>query len=123
MVRSATYRTSKYDAKMVGDVVKNRFDAQRDSMVDQEADAFTDLVAAEESTKTLLEGWGVSTVVIPFYMSFARQCYSINRKHKDSIGVTEMCIREASWATRGLLAYYLQEIAKTVTGVDISSCT
>jgi len=35
MVRSAGYRVSKYSAKMVGDVVKNRFDAQHDSMVEQ----------------------------------------------------------------------------------------
>lgn len=123
MVRAATYRTSKYDAKLVGDVIKNRIDAQRDSMVDQETNRFADLVSAEEACKNLLVGWGVSTVVVPFYLSFARQCYSINQKHQGAIAVTEMCIREASWVTRGLLPFYLQSIAFAVTAVDISSCT
>jgi hypothetical protein len=123
MVRSSANRVSKYDAKMVGDVVKNRIDAQRDSMVAQETTVFGDLVNIEEAVKTLLEGWGVSVVVIPSYLAFARECYRINKTHAGSIGVDEMCYSAAHWASRGLLIYYLQQIAFTATGVDISSCT
>lgn len=123
MVRPSGYRTSKYSAKLVGDVVKNRIDAQRDSMVEQVTNKFADLQTAEEKTKALCNGWGVSTMLIPFYMSFGRQCYSISQKHSGDVAITEMCIRAASWETRGLLMYYLQQIAYEVTGTDISSCT
>jgi len=123
MVRSSTFRTSKYDSKMVGDVVKNRIDAQRDSMVTQETAKFAALAAAETATKNLLVGWGLSTVLIPFYLSFARQCYSITQKHAGAVAVTEICIREAAWVTRTLDPYYLQVIANDVFSVDISSCT
>lgn len=123
MVRSATYRTSKYSSKMVGDVVKNRIDAQRDSMVEQATNRFADLAAAETATKQMLEGWGLSTVLIPFYLSFARQCYSITQKHSGAVAVEEICIRANAWETRGLDIYYLQEIALDVFSVDITSCT
>jgi len=123
MVRSATYRTSKYAAKLVGDVVKNRIDAQRDSMIEQVTNRYADIVAAEEATKALLVGWGISTMLVPFYLSFARQCYSITNKHAGAIAVEEICIRHDAWDTRGLESWYLQEIAMDIFSVDISSCT
>lgn len=123
MVRSSAYRTSKYDAKMVGDVVKNRIDAQRDSMVAQETTQFGNLVNMEEAVKTLLEGWGISVTLIPSYLAFARQCYRINATHQGTIGVNEMCYAAEHWELRGLLIYYLQQIAFTATGVNISTCT
>ena len=123
MVRSATYRTSKYSAKIVGDVVKNRIDAQKDSMVEQETNRFAEIVAAEEATKNLLVGWGVSTIYVPFYLSFCRQCYSITNKHAGAIAVEEICIRANAWETRGLDIYYLQVISNDVFSVDITSCT
>lgn len=123
MVRSATYRTSKYASKIVGDVIKNRIDAQKDSMVEQETNRFAEIVAAEEATKNLLVGWGLSTILVPWYLSFARQCYSITNKHAGAIAVEEICIRANAWETRGLDIYYLQEIALDVFSVDITSCT
>jgi len=123
MVRSAANRASKYDAKMVGDVVKNRIDAQRDSMVAQETTVFGNLVNMEEAVKTLLEGHAISVTLIPSYLAFARQCYKIHSKHAGAIGVNEMCYAAEHWELRELNLYYLQEIAFTATGVDISSCT
>lgn len=123
MVRSSTYRQSKYDQKLVGDVQKNRIDAQRDSMVQQATTQFANLAAIETSTKNLLVGWGVSTALLAPYMSFARECYGITRKHAGAIAVTEICIAHAKWATRGLDAYYMQVVANDVFSVDITSCT
>jgi len=123
MVRSATYRTSKYSAKMVGDVVKNRFDAQHDAMVEQVTNKFAELAQAEGDAKALLNGWGVSTTLVPFYLSFARQCYSIAQKHSDEIALDEICIRFDSWVSRGLDPYYLEQICLGVTAIDIASCT
>jgi len=123
MVRSATYRTSKYSAKMVGDVVKNRFDAQHNAMVEQVTNKFAELAQAESDAKALLNGWGVSTTLVPFYLSFARQCYSIAQKHSDEIALDEICIRFDSWVSRGLDPYYLEQICLGVTAIDIASCT
>ncbi len=123
MVRSSAYRIAKYDGKMVGDVVKNRFDALRDGMVAQETTQFGNLVTMEEAVKTLFEGWGISVTLIPSYLAFARQCYRINKTHQGTIGVNEMCYHAELWELRGLNLYYLQQIAFTAVGVDISTCT
>lgn len=123
MVRSSANRIAKYDAKLVGDVVKNRIDAQRAGMVAQETIKFGELEAAETNAKTLITGWGLSVTLIPSYLAFARECYRIDNTHQGAIGVNEMCIAAAKWNTRGLDLYYLQQIAFAVTGVDISSCT
>lgn len=123
MVRSATYRVSKYSAKMVGDVIKNRFDAQHDAMVEQVTNKFAEYAAAESSAKTLLNGYGVSTTLVPFYLSFARQCLSVSAKHADEIALDEICIKFDSWVSRGLSPWYLQQICLAVTAIDIASCT
>jgi len=123
MVRSSAHRIAKYDAKMVGDVVKNRIDAQRDGMVSQETTQFGNLVTLEEGVKTLLEGWGISVTLIPSYLSFARQCYKINRKHQGTIMINEICYAAEHWELRGLNIYYLQQIAFTAVGAVIDTCT
>lgn len=123
MVRSATYRTSKYAAKMVGDVIKNRIDAQKDSMVEQITGIFSDIADAETATKVELETWGISTMETPFYLSFARQCYSVLRKHSGSTAITEICIKANTWLERGLDIFYLSEIADRVFSAVITTCT
>ena len=123
MVRAANYRVSKYDAKMVGDVVKNRIDAQRDSMVAQQGTQQPLLVAAEEATKALLNGWGVSVTLIPSYLAYARRCLKITSTHGADIALEELCIEHDKWETRGLVSWYMQEIAQAVVDVDISTCT
>lgn len=123
MVRSSANRVSKYDAKMVGDVVKNRFDAQRDSMVAQETTQFGNLVLLEEGVKTLLEGWGISVTGIPSYLAFARQCYRISRTHQGTTMINEICYAAEHWELRGLNIYYLQQIAFTAVGAVIDTCT
>jgi len=123
MVRSSTYRTSKYSAKLVGDVWKNRIDAQRDSMVAQVGTRFADLEATEVAAKNLLTGWGVSVIFIPSYLSFARECHGIMIRHSGTIAHDEICIAHDKWETRGLDSYYMQVIAMDVFAVDISDCT
>lgn len=125
MGRDPSYRASKYASKIVGDVVKNRIDAQKDSMVAQATAQFGLISAKEESTKTLLTGWGISTVLVPFYLSYARQLYGIVKKHSGQIAENEACIATAKWGStqRGLDMYYLQTIAHDVFDLDVAACT
>ena len=123
MVRSSTYRTSKYAAKIVGDVIKNRIDAQKDSMVEQVTNRFADMEAMETATKNLMVGWGLSVIYLPSYYAFARQCYKITNNHAGAIAHDEICIAHDKWESRGLNSYYLQVIAMDVFSVDIADCT
>ena len=123
MVRASGYRVSKYSAKMVGDVVKNRIDAQRDAMVEQQGTVQPLLVQLETDTKALLNGWGVSVTLISSYLAFARRCFKITRTHGADIALAELCIEHDKWETRGLVSWYMQEICQAVVDVDISTCT
>jgi hypothetical protein len=125
MGRDPTYRASKYAAKIVGDVIKNRIDAQKDSMVSQATTQFGLIAAKEDLTKSKLVGWGVSTLHVPFYLSFARQLYGITKKHSGQIAENEACLATAKWGStqRGLNMYYLQTIAQDVFDLDVAACT
>ena len=125
MVRDATYRSSKYSAKLVGDVIKNRIDAQKDSMVSQATTQFGLITAKEIATKDLLTGWGVVTPLVPSYLSYARELYGITKRHTGTIAENEACLACKKWtdALRGLNAYYCQVIAQDVFTLDVSACT
>jgi len=125
MVKSATRRSAKYSAKIVGDVIKNRIDAQKDSMVSNATPAFGELEAIETATKNLLTGWGVSTALVAMYLSFSRQLYGLSKRHTGTILENEACLATKKWGDtlRGLNMYYLQVIALDVHNIDVSACT
>lgn len=123
MVRDASRRTTKYAAKIVGDVIKNRIDALKDSMVEQVTDKFADLVNIESQTKSMLNSWGVKSITVPFYLSYARKLWRLKNKHSGGTLNVEACIATKAFIDRGLDPYYLQEIAEDVFGIDVSECT
>lgn len=125
MVRDADRRTAKYTAKINGDVIKNRIDALKESMVEQVTNRFATLVQKEEATKSLLVGWGVSTIQVPFYLSYSREIWGITLKHSGAIAEHEACIATEKWwhTYRGLDPYYLMTICNDVYSIDVSACT
>jgi hypothetical protein len=123
MVMSSARRKAKYSAKSVGDVVKNRFDAQKDEMTSNFSAAADLLVGYENTVKGKLNGWGVYPQLHPSYYNFMRECFRITNTHGGIVAHDEICIAATKWAARGLLPYYLQVIAQDVFTVDISDCT
>ena len=123
MVRSAADRINKYTAKIVGDVVKNRIDAQKDFMVAQASVQFSEIATEEAQIAAYLDPLGISTMLKPFYMSFGRQIHSLKRKHEDNTLHDEVCIRAVSWGSRGLDLFHLATIAENIFTVDIWDCT
>ena len=123
MVRDAGRRVTKYTAKIVGDVVKNRIDAQKDSMVEQVTDQFALIAAKETAVNQKCEAWGVHSIEKPFYLSYARKLYGIQRKHTGDTAVEEACIATHAFLTRGLDPFYLMTIASDVFSIDVSACT
>ena len=123
MVRGATRRSAKYNAKIVGDVVKNRIDAQKQDMVDQATDQFGFLVAKEQAINQKIEAWAVHSIEKPFYLSYGRKLYGLGRKHTGGTLDEEACIATKAFIERGLDPYYLQEIAQDVFSIDVTACT
>jgi len=123
MVRSSSSRINKYEAKIVGDVVKNRIDAQKTFMVDQAKDRFDELVGKEEAINSKIEAWGVHSIQKPFYLSYGRRLYGLGRKHSGDTLIEEACIATKAFTDRGLDPYYLMTIAQDVFSIDVSACT
>lgn len=123
MVKSGTDRINKYTAKIVGDVVKNRIDAQKDFMVANASPEF-DLLAQEEGqVAAYCDPLGISPMLKPFYMSFARKIHGLKRKHTDVTLYEEVCIAAVAWGARGLDLFHLATISKNIYSVDIWDCT
>jgi len=123
MVRSATDRVNKYTAKLVGDVVKNRFDAQKDFMVAQAEPEFSAIATEEAQVAAYCDPLGISVMLKPFYMSYARKLHALKRKHTDDTLIDEACIATVAWGTRGLDLFHLATIAQNIYTIDVWDCT
>ncbi len=120
MVRPQTYRIKKYDAKITGDVVKARFDALKSVMVEQQEVRFSDLVNLENTVKSIVEPKGVPTILIPHYLNFGRELYSITQRFSGATLNTEATLVYQKWKARGLDPALLKAIAQAF-GVDTST--
>jgi len=123
MVRSAANRINKYTAKIVGDVVKNRIDAQKDLMTAQFAPEVTQITAEENQIASYLDPLGISPMLKPFYMSYGRKLHALKRKHTDETLHDEACIATVAWGTRGLLLFHLASICENIYSIDVWDCT
>jgi len=122
-MKSSAKRLAKYDAKTVGDVTKNRIDAQRGDMVSNFGASLTETVRVESETKNVLVTAGVATYEIPAYLGFAKRCMGILSRHSGAIAINEICLAYGVFNGRGLSGVILNDIVTDVFTLDISSCT
>jgi len=123
MVVSGTRRAAKYAAKIVGDVVKNRIDAQKDAMVANATPEFAALATKEAAIGSYIDAQGINVMLKPFYMSYGRKLYALQKKHEGLAYENEACIATFAWQRRGLAAAQLVYIANTLFDVDVSACS
>lgn len=123
MVRPASNRIDKYTAKIVGDVVKNRIDAQKDLMVAQADPQFDALATIESQVAGYLDPLNINVMEKPFYMSYARKLYALKRKHTDETLHTEACLATRAWQYRGLDGFHLATLCINIFSIDVWDCT
>ena len=123
MVRGAADRINKYTAKIVGDVVKNRIDAQKDFMVAQFGPQVQLMASEEAQIASYCDPLGLSPMLKPFYMSFGRKLHALKRKHTDVTLHDEACIATVAWGARGLDLFHLATIALNIYSIDVFDCT
>ncbi|MBA7658705.1 hypothetical protein ES703_66664 [subsurface metagenome] len=123
MVVSGDRRAAKYAAKVVGDVVKNRIDAQKDAMVANATPAFAALAELEHKIAVYVDAQGINVMLKPFYMSYGRKLYMLQNKHEGVAYENEACIACFAWQRRGLDITHLIYIANSVFDVDVTDCS
>jgi hypothetical protein len=119
LVRPQVYRIKKYEGKVTGDVVKARFDALKDTMAEQQEVRFSDLVNLENTVKGIVEPKGEPTILIPHYLNFGRELYSLTSRFSGVSLANEAQLVYIKWKTRGLKPDILKAIAQAF-GIDTS---
>lgn len=119
MVRPQVYRIKKYEGKVVGDVVKARFDALKDAMLEQQQVRFSDLENIENTVKSIVEPLGVATIMIPHYLNFARELYRLAQRFSGTTLNNEATLVFQKWKARGLTVDILKSIGSAF-GIDTS---
>jgi len=120
LVRPQVYRIKKYQGKVTGDVVKARFDALKDTMTEQQEARFSDLVNLENTVKGIVEPQGVATIMIPHYLNFGRELYSLTTRFSGTTLDNEALLVFQKWKARGLTVAILKSIGSAF-GIDTSS--
>lgn len=123
MVKSSADRLNKYTAKIVGDVVKNRIDAQKDFMVANVSSHFDALTALENKVAGYCDTNGINVMLKPFYMSLCRKVYMLMNKHTGTTLRDEVCIAVVAWNARGLNESDEVACILEANGYDASYCT
>ena len=122
MVRPQVYRIKKYTGKVVGDVVKARFDALKETMAEQQEVRFSDLVNLENTVKGIVEPQGVPTILIPHYLNFGRELYSLTQRFSGVTLNNEAKLVFEKWKARGLSVNILKAIGSAF-GIDTTNWT
>ena len=103
-------RIEKYKKKLSGDNRKRLYDAQKDTMVKLEKIASADLEKIEIQIKSMAQGYPV--LYLPYYIIFAKEIYSKQKRFKGQTLLNELRILDDKWSRRGLDATLLNTIKR-----------
>ena len=109
MVQNSNKRIANFAAKVQGDIRKQRYDAQKDTMVRLETKASMDMEKIEIQIKDMAQGY--PALHLPYYIIFAKEIYKKKNRFTGQTLIDEMMILEDKWERRGL-AYNLLETIK-----------
>jgi hypothetical protein len=111
-------RVSNWDAKFKTDRIKAVLDDKRDAMFSRVSAVIPAIASMEGQVKQVVDGLGVATIQIPFYLDFGREMWRL--QDKDISGETlamEAAVLISKWTARGLTEAVLQAIRTQVFNV------
>jgi len=111
-MRDSVFMTRKYEAKIDGDVLKARIDAQKSSMVEQVQALFAEQHEVIRKAKIVAETAGVPPHELVAYENFARECYRIGKTFSGVTKTNEVNTAFEKWVSRGLDGDILADIAE-----------
>lgn len=112
MVKHAEYRQDKYIKKIIPEVVKERFDIQKQLMLEQASIIFAEQTALEEKVGKILNEKNLYGLTIHHYRNFSQELYSLSKRFENGTLNKEATLLAKKWLARGLDINILKEIAK-----------
>jgi len=119
MVRSATTRTNKFNAKWSGPVVNQRITEYKQFMVEQVGVAYPVQEMIEFKVKDYLEPLGMYTIQQHHYMNFAQELWAKSRMFSGLTLRMEAELIAGKWLRRGLNPTHLVQIA-AIMGITLT---
>ncbi len=108
-------RLAKWTAKTVPERVKTVLEELRPNMLANAQATFPALADMESQTRQLLDGEGIALIQYPFYLNFARELWSLQRRGFSGNSLArEVDILIAKWTGRGLSPAILEAIRSQV---------
>ncbi|MBA7624937.1 hypothetical protein ES703_32357 [subsurface metagenome] len=101
-------RIEKFKKKISGDNRKRLYDSQKEQMVRLETRASIDLAKIEIQIKQMAQGY--PALHLPYYIIFAKEIYSKQKKFKSQTLLNELTILDNKWEMRGLDSELLLKI-------------
>lgn len=120
MVRSASTRSTKFDAKWDGAVVNQRITEYKPYMVEQVNAAYAQQEQIEMKIKDYLENIGMYTIQQHSYMNFGMELWAKSRMFTGTTLRMEAELCASKWLRRGLNPTHLVEIARRL-GVTLTA--
>lgn len=118
--RSCLDRAFGYDAKMDPTRIGGVVEAERARMVNNFASATEDLFTVEIDCKAYLGNAGISPVLYPSYLAFAKQIYRLKKRGYQGATLTnEVTAKGEVWVGRGNVAATLNGVA-ALQGVTVT---
>jgi hypothetical protein len=119
MATSADKRIKKWDIKFNTERVKETLDELRPDMLARVQAVFPGIVSMEDQVKQVLDGDGVSVIQYPFYLSFAREVWRLQRRGMSGESLAlEVETLIAKWVARRLSQSVLETIRTQVFNVS-----
>lgn len=113
-----TKRIARWNAKFDTERIKATLDALRPAMAANVQAVFPQLAAMETQVKQVLDGQGVAIIQYPFYLSFGREVWRLQRQELSGESLKqEVAVLVAKWVARGLELPVLQAIRDDVFNV------
>lgn len=120
MVRSASTRTAKFNAKWAGDVTNQRITEYKEFMVEQINVQYPIQARVEQKIKDYLEPIGMYSIDQHHYMNFGQEVWAKTRHFSGTTLRMEVELIASKWLRRGLQAVHLMAIAARL-GVNLSA--
>ncbi len=117
--RNALQRLRKYESKLDPEIIKTRFEAEREAMIEQESNLIPEICALEESAKAILDEVGPSVTQYPFYLAYTRELWRLTKRFGGNMLLREILILERKWEARELSPVVLEKIRVGIFGITL----
>jgi len=114
--RSSDKRTRKYELTVNGDIVKTKFDALKDFMVEQQQAQQALIESMETSVRAILDESGVVGNFRIAYLNFARRLFAAKGSQTGAALAKVVSAEKAKAVALGLDSTVLDKIANVVAG-------